>query len=59
METLTLLIKENNIKLNFSNFFDLYRNKFKVTNKQLRELKTEYYADLVKKKIARNKYTVR
>ena len=51
METLTLLIKENNYKINFSNCIDLYRNKFKVTNKQLRELKTEYYADLVKKKL--------
>ena len=51
METLTLLIKENNYRINFSNCIDLYRNKFKVTNKQLRELKTEYYADLVKKKL--------
>ena len=51
METLTLLIKENNYKINFSNIIDLYRNKFKVTNKQLRELKTEYYAYLVKKKL--------
>ena len=52
LETLTLLIKENNFKINFSNCIDLYKNKFKVTNKQLRELKTEYYAELVKKKLA-------
>ena len=51
METLTLIIKENNFKINFSNCLDLYKNKFKVTNKQLRELKAEYYADLVKKKL--------
>ena len=51
METLTILIKEKKFKNNFSNFIDLYRNKFKVTNKQLRELKTEYYADLVRKKL--------
>ena len=51
LETLTLLIKENNFKINFSNCIDLYKNKFKVTNRQLRELKTEYYADLVKKKL--------
>ena len=51
LETLTLLIKENNFKINFSNCIDLYKNKFKVTNKQLRELKTEYYAELVKKKL--------
>ena len=51
LETLTLLIKENNFKINFSNSVDLYKNKFKVTNKQLRELKTEYYTNLVKKKL--------
>ena len=51
METLTLLMKEKNVKLNLSNSIYLYRNKFKVTNKQLRELKTEYYADLVRKKL--------
>ena len=51
METLTLLMKENNFKINLSNSIYLYRNKFKVTNKQLRELKTEYYADLVRKKL--------
>ena len=51
LETLTLLIKENNFKINFSNCVDLYKNKFKVTNKQLRELKTEYYTNLVKKKL--------
>ena len=39
------------MKLNLSNSIYLYRNKFKVTNKQLRELKTEYYADLVRKKL--------
>jgi hypothetical protein len=46
-------MKENNSKLNtdFSKAVDLYKNKFKVTNKQLRQLKTEYYADLVKKKL--------
>ena len=51
LETLTLLIKENNFEINFSNSVDLYKNKFKVTNKQLRELKTEYYTNLVKKKL--------
>ena len=51
METLTILIKEKKFKNNFSNFIDLYRNKFKVTNNQLRELKTEYYSNLVKKKL--------
>ena len=51
METLTLLMKEKNVKLNLSSSIYLYRNKFKVTNKQLRELKTEYYADLVRKKL--------
>ena len=42
MGSLTLLMKENNFKINLSNSIYLYRNKFKVTNKQLRELKTEY-----------------
>ena len=51
LETLTLLIKENNFKIKFFNSVDLYKNKFKVTNKQLRELKTEYYTNLVKKKL--------
>ena len=51
METLTILIKEKKFKNNFSNFIDLYRNKFKVTYNQLRELKTEYYSNLVKKKL--------
>ena len=53
LEGITKLMKENNAKLNkdFSKAVDLYKNKFKVTNKQLRQLKTEYYADLVKKKL--------
>ena len=53
LESLTSLLKENINKknTNFSNSIDLYKNKFKVTNKQLRQLKNEYYADLVKKKL--------
>ena len=53
LEDLTKLMKENNNKINsnFSKSYDLYKNKFKVTNKQLRQLKTEYYADLVRKKL--------
>ena len=52
LESLTSLIKENNYKINnFNNSINLYKNKFKVTNKQLRQLKNEYYADLVKKKL--------
>ena len=52
IEGLTSLLKENNKKnTNFNKYIDLYKNKFKVTNKQLRQLKTEYYADLVKKKL--------
>ena len=49
---LTSLIKSKNYKINnFNNSINLYKNKFKVTNKQLRQLKNEYYADLVKKKL--------
>ena len=53
LERLTSLLKENNNKknTNFNKYVDLYKNKFKVTNKQLRQLKIEYYADLVKKKL--------
>ena len=53
LESLTTLLKENIYKNNnnFNNRIDLYRNKFKVTNKQLNKLKNEYYTDLVKKKL--------
>ena len=53
LESLTSLIKENNYKIkNYNtNIIYLYKTKFKVTNKQLRQLKTEYYSDLVKKKL--------
>ena len=52
LESLTSLLKEKSNKMNnFNNSIYLYKNKFKVTNKQLRQLKNEYYADLVKKKL--------
>ena len=53
LQSLTLLLKENKNKINNfnDNIIDLYKNKFKVTNKQLRQLKNEYYTDLVKKKL--------
>ena len=52
LERLTSLMKSKNYKINnFNKFVYLYKNKFKVTNKQLRQLKNQYYSNLVKKKL--------
>ena len=52
LERLTSLMKSKNYKINnFNKFIYLYKNKFKVTNKQLRQLKNQYYSNLVKKKL--------
>jgi hypothetical protein len=60
LESLTSLLKKNEYKFNndFNKSVDLYKNKFKVTNKQLRQLKNEYYTDLVKKKLEETKTEV-
>ena len=50
---LTMLLKDNVSKYhnNYRRSFFLYKNKFKVTNSQLRQLKNEYYSELAKKKL--------
>ena len=56
LEGISVLIKEeiakkNKYHNNFNFSFGLYKNKFKVRNKQLRILKEEYYIILAKKKL--------
>ena len=63
MEGISVLIKndigkENKYHLNYNYSFKLYKDKFKVRNKQLRILKEEYYLDLAKKKLAKTNENV-
>ena len=63
MEGISVLIKndigkENKYHLNYNYSFKLYKDKFKVRNKQLRILKEEYYIDLAKKKLAKTNENV-
>ena len=56
MEGISVLIKndigkEDKYHINYNNSFKLYKDKFKVKNKQLRILKEEYYIILAKKKL--------
>ena len=60
MEGISVLIKndigkEDKYHLNYNYSYKLYKDKFKVKNKQLRILKEEYYIDLAKKKLKQNK----
>ena len=60
MEGISVLIKndigkEDKYHLNYNYSYKLYKDKFKVKNKQLRILKEEYYIDLAKKKLEQNK----
>jgi len=50
---LSTLLKEDTIKYhnNYMKSFYLYNKKFKVTNKQLKQLRNEYFIDLAKKKL--------
>ena len=57
MEGISVLIKndigkEDKYHINYNYSFKLYRDKFKVSNKQLRILKDEYYIILAKNKLA-------
>ena len=63
MEGISVLIKndigkENKYHLNYNYSFKLYKDKFKVRNKQLRILKEEYYIELAKKKLAKTNENV-
>ena len=53
MAKLSTLLKEDTIKYhnNYMKSFYLYYNKFKVTNKELNQLRNEYFIDLAKKKL--------
>ena len=56
LEGISVLIKEevfkkNKYHNNYNYSFGLYKDKFKVRNKQLRILKEEYYINLAKKKL--------
>ena len=63
MEGISVLIKndigkEDKYHLNYNYSFKLYKDKFKVKNKQLRILKEEYYIISAKKKLAETKQNV-
>ena len=53
MAKLSTLLKEDTIKYhnNYMKSFYLYYNKFKVTNKELNQLRNEYFIDLAKNKL--------
>ena len=53
MAKLSTLLKEDTIKYHnkYMKSFDLYYNKFKVTNKELNQLRNEYFIDLAKTKL--------
>jgi hypothetical protein len=50
---LSSLLKEDTINYhnNYMRSFNLYKRKFKVTNKELKRLRNEYFIDLAKKKL--------
>ena len=63
MEGISVLIKndigkENKYHLNYNYSFQLYKEKFKVSNKQLRILKDEYYIILAKEKLEKTKENI-
>ena len=63
MEGISVLIKndigkEDKYHLNYNYSFKLYKDKFKVKNKQLRILKEEYYINSAKKKLTETKQNV-
>ena len=63
MEGISVLIKndigkEDKYHINYNNSFKLYKDKFKVKNKQLRILKEEYYIILAKKKLDITKHNI-
>ena len=53
LASLSFLLKEDSIKYhnNYIRSFYLYTKKFKVTNEQLKQLRSEYFIDLAKKKL--------
>ena len=63
MEGISVLIKndigkEDKFHLNYNYSFGLYKDKFKVSNKQLRILKDEYYIILAKNKLVKTSENV-
>ena len=63
MEGISVLIKndigkEDKYHINYNYSFGLYKDKFKVSNKQLRILKDEYYIILAKNKLVKTKENV-
>ena len=63
MEGISVLIKndigkEDKYHVNYNYSFKLYKDKFKVKNKQLRILKEEYYISLAKKKLDLTKQNI-
>ena len=63
MEGISVLIKndigkEDKFHLNYKYSFGLYKDKFKVSNKQLRILKDEYYIILAKNKLVKTRENV-
>ena len=63
MEGISVLIKndigkEDKYHINYNTSFKLYKDKFKVKNKQLRILKEEYYIMLAKKKLDLTKQNI-
>lgn len=63
MEGISVLIKndigkEDKFHLNYNYSFGLYKDKFKVSNKQLRILKEEYYIILAKNKLVKTRENV-
>ena len=53
LASLSFLLKEDSIKYhnNYMKSFYLYIKKFKITNQQLKQLRSEYFIDLAKKKL--------
>ena len=63
MEGISVLIKndigkEDKFHLNYNYSFKLYKDEFKVSNKQLRILKDEYYINLAKDKLKKTKENI-
>lgn len=63
LEGISVLIKEeiakkNRYHNNYNYSFSLYKNKFKVRNKQLRILKEEYYINLAKDKLNKTQQNI-
>ena len=63
LEGISILIKDEVAKkskyhCNYNYSFNLYKDKFKVSNKQLRVLKDEYYINLAKKKLDNTNHNI-